>query len=363
MIAIIFTIIIVIAVTSRFYLKYGPMKSFATLMVTVFALILSFTFYEPPASFFISKGYIPQWVQGLCFFLIFAVVWGVLENVLDYIVGTNIDFGKPAKVITAVVCGLLSGLLISGSFVIVLGLLPSRSSIPYSRVGDSITSSSLANPSSAMIPADDLTLGLYKIIAQGALGSSSKRFDVVHADYLNQIHLNNYMAKDGVLNVAGKEAVSIDKLGAVKRELSSGESRTVIEVTLKGKSIKNGGARDKNNKLTFTLAQVRLLCGPKGESDLTGKDIKVIFPESYYIEGQPLQKDVKLSDVIGIDNKAMSNQMAKINMLFDIPEGLTPSILQFKSNNNVKVPKVLTEEEREKAVEEAKNKESETAPK
>ncbi|MBW8015183.1 MAG: rhomboid family intramembrane serine protease [Planctomycetes bacterium] len=367
MVSTIYTIIIIIGITSRLYLKYSPMKSFVTLMTAIIGSIVSLSFYELLASFLISSGFLVQWAQTACFIFIFAVIWAISETLVGFVVGANIDFGKPAKIASAIVCGVLSGFIISGNLSIALGLAPLRSSIPYARINETTrlqnyqsvkryeNAASKSNSSSPLIPADGFVVGFYNIIAKGALASGN-RFDVVHADFLDQIHLNRYAAKDGVITVAAKDAVSVNKLGVRKRELPGGDIRTVIELTISNKKVKEGGAKNKDNRLSFTLAQVRLLCGPKDQAELTGDNIRVLYPETYLIKGQPVKKDVPLTEVIEFDRKVIKDQIAKIDLAFNVPENLTPRLLQFKSNNCIKLPKLATEEDIEKAALEEANK-------
>jgi len=351
MISIVLTIIIIIGVTSRFYLKFTPMKSFAAFMSAVLSFVLALSYYEVLAGFLISRGYIAQWVQSLALLLIFFVGLLILENLSDYVVGSNIDFGKPVKIGVAIVCGIFTGLIISGVVDIAFAIAPMGNSNPYARFKDNIN---VSNPSSSLIPADSFVAGFYNLISKGALGTGN-HFDVVHADYLNQLHLNRFSAKDGAAIVASKDAAYVEKFGVKKMELPGGLERTVIELNVSGKEIKDGGAKDGKNKVSFSLAQARLLCVPAGKPELTGKNIKILYPEKYLIKGRPVKESVKLSEVIDFDRKSLDGQVARVTLAFNIPENLTPMYLQFKANNVIKLPKLVTQEDIDAAAEEAAN--------
>jgi len=355
MVSTILTIIIIIGITSRFYLKFTPMKSFAAFISAIIGFVVALSFYEVLASFLISSGYIAQWIQAVAFILVFFAVTLILENVSDYVVGSNIDFGKPVKITTAIICGLLSALIMSGAVVIAIGLAPMGKSVPYSRFGDTINAS---NPSSPLIPGDGFVVGFYNVIANGALGTGNN-FDVVHANFLDQLHMNRYAAKDGAAIVAAKDAAYVEKFGVQKRELPTGEIRTVIELNIKSGLIKKGGAKNGDNKLSFSMAQTRLICAPAGQSELTGSNIKILYPEKYFRKGQPIKEAFKLSEVIEFDNKSLikapGGQVAKIDLAFNVPENLTPKFLQFKANTVIQLPKLATKEEIDAAAEEAAN--------
>lgn len=355
MVSTILTIIIIIGITSRFYLKFTPMKSFAAFMSAIIGFITALSFYEVLASFLISRGYFAQWVQALVFLLIFFAVTFILENVSDYVVGSNVDFGKPVKITTAIICGLLTSLIISGTVDIAFALAPMGKSAPYSRFGDTINPT---NPSSALIPADGFVAGFYNLIANGALGTGNN-FDVVHANFLDQIHMNRYAVKEGAAIVAAEDAAYVEKYGVRRKELSTGETRIVIELNIKSGIIKKGGAKDGKNKVSFSMAQTRLICAPAGQSELTGKNIKILYPEKYFRKGQPVKEAFKLSEVIEFDNKSLikapGGQVAKIDLAFNVPENLTPKLLQFKANTVIQLPKLVTQEEIDAAAEEAAN--------
>jgi len=348
MISTIVTILIIISMTSRFYLKYTPMKSFSTVMAAIIGVITAFSFYEILASLLISRGYLAQWAQAICFFTIFLAVSIILETLMGYIVGENIDFGKPAKISTAIICGIISGIIISGVVDITSGLSPTRRSNPYSRFGDQIDVSQVSRPSKSLIPSDDFVAGLYKMVSKGAL-SSNKRFDVVHANYVDQLHLNRFAAEDEVAIVSADDAVFVDKYGVRKKEMPGGEIRTVIELHVKTKAIEDGGAMDANKKLSFSLSQIRIVCAPEQESEITGKNIKVLYPEKYFIKGQTVKEDIRLSDIIDFPRdtfvQTAKGKAARLDLSFDVPESLSPKFLQFKANCNVKLPKLVTQEE------------------
>jgi hypothetical protein len=351
MVSLILTLIIIIGTVAHFYLKFTPMKSFVTFINTTLGFVVAFSYYELLAGLLISKGYISHIAQSLSFLVIFAVVSVMLKVLTDFIVGSNIDFGQATKITTDIIFGVLTGLIISGAVTIALGLAPFRKSVPYARFGDTINAQ---NPSSAMIPADGFITGFYNIISKSALGTGN-RFDVVHAKFLDQIHLNRFAVKDEVSIVAAEKAAFVEKFGVRKKELPGGDVRTVIELSIKNKSIEDGGALDSANKLSFALAQTRLICAPADQLEVSGSNIGVLYPEKYLIKGQPVKNDVQLSEIITFDRKSIKGKAARIDLAFMVPENLTPKFLQFKSNTLIKLPKLATQEDIDAAAEEAAN--------
>jgi hypothetical protein len=353
MIALILTLIITIASVAHFYLKFAPLKSFIPFLSAIIALVVAFSYYELVAGWLVSKGFIPQVAHSLCYLLIFAICSLGLNFLLGFVVGSNVDFGPLTKNICAVVFGILTGLIVSGVVVVSLSLAPLRKSIPYARFDETIN---VSDPSSSIIPVDSFVVGIYNMISKGALGGGN-RFDVVHANFLDQIHLNRYAVKAGVGIVAGEGAAFVEKFGVRKKELPGGDVRTVVELHIKNKKIKKGGAMGSDNKVTFALAQARLICDIDGKRELTGKNVKVFYPERYLLKGQPAKNDVKLSEVISFAGesfvKTSGGKAARIDLAFRVPVGLTPRLLQFKANNVITLPKIATQEEIDAAAAEA----------
>lgn len=358
MIALILTLIIIIATVAHFYLKFTPMRSLVAFLAVILGFVTAFSFYELLADLLISREYIAQMAQCLSFLVLFFATSAILGLALDFVAGSNIDFGQPIKISCAIGFGLLTGLIISGVIIIVLGLAPFRKSIPYARFGDSINTS---DPSPALIPADAFVTGFYNLISKGALGTGNN-FGVVHANFLDQIHLNRYAIEDKAVLVVSKDAAFVKKFGVRKKELPGGDVRTVIELYIKGKTIKKGGAVS-DSAIVFSLAQTRLLCVPAGQQKITGKNLKVIYPEKYLIKGQPVKQDVQLSEVLSFSREdfitTSGGQAVRIDLAFVVPENLTPEFLQFKGNNTIKLPKLATQEEIDEAAQEEANKATE----
>jgi hypothetical protein len=359
MVALILTLIIIIATTAHFYLKLKPMQSFGFVISAIIGLTTAFSYYEVAADLLISKGYMPQVAQFLVLLLIFGVVTFALQYLSSFIVGSNIDFGRPATVATAIICGIITSLVISGVVIVAIGLAPLRKSFPYSRFGDTIN---VTNSSSALIPADSFVVGLYNVISNGALSlssSSSNRFDVVHANYLDQIHLNRYAVTDGASIVAAKEAAFVEKFDVTKLETPDGESYTRIVLSVRGSEIKDGGAKDSNNKVSFTPAQVRVLCVKDGKNEITGDDIKVIYPSALSNMNDEEKEIFQLSNVTVFDRKEFvktsRGSSGAMPLPFQVPQGYTAKYLQFKANGIFQLPKSLTKEEKEAAEEEQAN--------
>ena len=340
------TIIIIILITggfvSHFYLKCSPLTSFVTLMASIFGMLVAFTYYEVLAGFIINKGYIAQWAQGFCLILIYALTTVIVRVICDYIITAEIDFGQPAKVITAIVCGVIVGFISSGVIVTALATTP-PGALSYNRFDEIVN---LRNPKNPLIPVDSIVTGLYGWIADGAMASKSK-FGLYHADFLNQIHLNRHKAENGAVQIAGTKAVSIPKNGARITQDKDGPEYTLIQTKISGREIANGGIVLKTGKAAFTPGQLRLICQQKRPNGAFAGRIVTLYPIKYRVnaEGKDFKKVSDLGELVTLDRDKFVNRAARVDLAFEVPSNMTPRYLEFRNNFVIRVPKTLTEEE------------------
>jgi hypothetical protein len=341
------TIIIIILVTggfvSNFYLKCSPLASFVTLMASIFGVLVAFTYYEVLAGFIINKGYVVQWAQGLCFILLYALTTVILRLICDYIVGADIiDFGQPAKVITAIVCGVIVGFISSGMIVTALAMTP-PGVMSYNRFNETVN---LRNSKKPFIPVDSIACGLYEWIADGAMASKNK-FGLYHSDFLDQIHLNRHKAKDGAIQIAGSEAITIPKNGVIIKPGKDGLEYTIIQTKISGRAIADGGIVLKTGEAAFTPGQLRLICQQKRlDGAFTGR-IMTVYPVKYRIaaENKTFEEVSDLGELVTLDRNSFDKRVARVDLAFEVPSNMTPRYLEFRNNFVIQVPKPLTEEE------------------
>jgi hypothetical protein len=328
------TIIITLLIIAQFYLKQTVITSLCLLLSCFTGMITAFGFYHYPASFMISRGFLTAWMSGLSFIFLFGAGFGICYAVSSQLAGANIKFGEIPKVGATLVCGLITGVIVSGCFIIFITFLPMRPNIPYARFNPE--SANLSNPKSMLIPSDKIVTGLFGWISEGSL-STKKNFNEVNAEFLDRLHLSRVMAKEGVYPVAGNEAIAI----ANTRENDKGQ--IAIELGISDDDIKEGGGRSPDGNISFVLAQARVLC----ESNSNPDDVKVIYPVAYvldkYVQAEPL--DVVEFERSHISSKRPLGRAAWIRLVYDLPSGYKPAVLQFKQNAIARVPKPSEDDE------------------
>lgn len=343
-------ILIILLTISYFYLKCPVLKSFATAMAATLGLIIAFSYYEGLADMLISRGRVVQWAQGIVFFLLFVLSFALVRTGTDYVVGANISFGEVSTKITAVVAGLLTGMIISGVFVITVTMLPVRMSVPYARFGEEINA---RDPDKLMLNADGFVAGFFGWVSKGSL-SCGKSFDSLHPDYVDGLHLNRvkpieqeYDRRRGetpdpikVLRTASSESIFLPKKYGVRTKDIDDHSQIVVKVGIRGREIADGGASDEEGNVSFALSQVRLICKAKGAAAGTSGSSIVVYPDKYKLAGKPLAQNPGLDEVISFSRSDFNKKReAWIDIAFNVPDNMQAVFLEFKNNTIVELPK------------------------
>jgi hypothetical protein len=358
-------ILIIILTLAYFYLKCSVMSSFSTLLVAVFAIIIAFTWYEKVTGLFISRGYGVDWVHFGSFLLLFILAFAVLRAMADLLIGTSVDLGKPMKISAALICGFLTGLILSGALLVALGMLPMQGKVFYTRF-DPVRTISLGNPQKPMLNADGFVCGLYRIISAGSM-SSKKSFGVLHADFLNQIHLNRLKVNEGILTVSAPDALVLPSAKSQNPvriwNIPDSGQMTVVRMGIKAQNIANGGANNAAGQVQFFPAQVRMICKPAGtaEERLLAGNGRAIWPVGFLENGNLVKKG--LEEIITPETKELKDRIVWMDVVFDVPPGQQGILLQFKQCAMVKLPKAVpTTEDIEKILNQDEPQENAPSP-
>ncbi|AQT69338.1 Colicin V production protein [Anaerohalosphaera lusitana] len=328
--------LITILCVAQFYLKNSLLKSVATLLSALIALITAFGFYEPLAETLISRGYGVEWAQPGCFILLFAITFAVARILSDFMIGANIEFGRVPRVVSAIVCGALVGIIVSGTLIVALAMTPLHPKIPYDRFGESLN---VSQPKSTLLNADVVVTKLFNVTSGGSF-SAKRSFGVYHADFVDQLHLSRRKTGEDVMTIAARDAITIEKDGVKRIDSGTGPARTHIRVGIKGSSVKDGGARQENQYVAFTPAQMRLVCVSKTDPS----DASILYPKAYKPAKQnwPASRDEKidLDEVIKFAPNDFKSQqkIAWIDLAYQVPSNCRPLAVEFKKNTIEKVP-------------------------
>ena len=333
-----------------FYLKCSMMQSFMTLWSAVLATIIAFSYYELIADLFISRGFGLDWALFGCFTLIFIVVFASLRSISEFLFPAAIDLGDAIKLPTSLVCGLLTGVIISGNLLVALGLFPKQGKVFYSRF-DPDAPVVLSSPRTPALSTDGFVTGLYSQISSGSL-SSDKSFAVFHADYLSQIHLNKLKTKikkeessdrfsrnktkvkTPVLTICSREALILPGTKdpkPIRRQTVDDEEITIVRAGVYAKKIEDGGANNASGKVEFFPAQIRMIVK---KATTTGQPMTgtatVLYPIGFWKNGALIKSD--LDKIISPDSEQIKDRVYWMDIAFQCPQDKKPVLLEFKQN-------------------------------
>jgi hypothetical protein len=335
-------ILVMLLILGYFYLKCSVMASLSTLIILIIATILTFSYYEKLAELFVSRGYGVQWAHMGCFVLIYVLSFALLRALRDLLVGgAAIDLGAPAKIGTAIVCGLLSGVLVCGNLFVAMGLAPIQSKYLYSRFKTD-SPVILKTPQTSFLNTDGFVAGFYSLISRGSM-SGHKSFAVLHADYLSQIHLNRIKTGEDILAVTSKKSLVVPT-GSTKKPVRTWDAPekgkvTVVRMGIVAQNIQSGGAinPDTPSRIQFCPAQIRMICKPSSETakPLLGAG-KAVWPIGFYQAGKLIP--AKLDEITTFDVKSAKDRIVWLDVVFEMPDGYEGVLLQFKQDALAALP-------------------------
>jgi len=333
-------LLIILGCVAYQYLMGTFVKSFAMLISALCAGAVAFAYFEPLANILISRNSLVLWAQSLCFMLLFVVAFAIFQTITERLTSRSVDLGPLADRIGRVVCGIFSGLVISGFLLTALAVAPLSNKYPYQRFDPADPKAD--SPDKALLNADGFATGLFNILSGGSL-SGKRSFAALHPDFLDQAFLNRHKISAGVPVATGSDAIELPKQKSVwsaPEELKdsagvplpqkSGHSLKIARVGLKKAALGDGGE--------FNLSQLRLVCQQqdKAKNPLKGKGIN-LYPIGYLKTADQVQIK-KLTDTIRIEAADFDGAILWIDFVFYVSNDFVPVLIEFKQNNIAQTP-------------------------
>lgn len=347
---------IIIGCAAFLYLKGTLVQGIAMVFNAMFAGFVAFAFFETLAAMLVkySPG-IAAWAQTICFLLLFVLTFAILQTVALQIGKEKVNLGMWPERVGRVVCGILLGYVITGQLLVALAAAPLPSQYPYARFAERNPDPSKA--SAPLLSPDGFVTGLFGTISKGSFAAmgTPKSFAVLHADYLNQIHLNRMKGSQDVSIMTSSPALSVPTKGGVWEAPNTlrdaegaaipargGENLMLVRVGIKKSALKDASK--------FTLSQLRLVCTPRSGAGapLAGQG-HAVYPVGYIGRGGRLEMK-GLTEIITIRTDDVPDNVKNIDFAFYVPTQLKPTLIQFKRNNVEQVSAVATEEDAPEAV-------------
>ena len=288
------------------------------------------------------------WALMTCFLLLFVLAFAVFQTVAMQIGKEKIDFGKLAEQIGRVLCGVVLGYVITGQLLVAAAMAPLPAQYPHPRFEERNPNPS--QPNKPLLSPDGLVVGLFGTVSKGSFSAigSPRSFAVLHPDFLDQLYLNRL--KKDVPSRTSQPAISVER-NAVwyapdnlrdsdGKPLSPapGDRFLLVRAGIRKRALKDAGK--------FTLAQVRLICGPRNDPQkpLAGQG-QAVYPTGYIGAERRLVKPRSLAEVITIESSDVQGDVQTIDLAFSVPSNLSPLLLAFKGNNVVQLSGVADEED------------------
>jgi hypothetical protein len=331
------------------FLKGTLAQGITMIFNALIAGFAAFGFYEMLARYLIkySPG-ITLWAPMICFLLLFVLVFAILQAAAMQISKEKIDFGKLPEQIGRPAAGVILGYIVTGHVLVAAAMAPIPSQYPYPRFDSRNPNPS--NPSKPLLSPDGFVAGLFGALSTGSFSpiGEPKSFAMVHAGFIDQLHLNRSGGKDvplmtetEAIKVPGKDGVweAPENLrDAEGKPVSSqaGKNLLLVRVEIRKAALKDAGK--------FTLSQFRLACGPKTVAGPLAAKGEAVYPVGFIGAGNRLQTK-PLGEVITIDPAKVSGDSLTIDLAFHVPTGLSPVLIEFKRNNVAKVSAVASAED------------------
>jgi hypothetical protein len=352
MLAELIVIAVILATIGFVYLKGTTIKSFLLLINGFISSTIALAFFETAGRMILGYGYGGQWVFGGSFIFIFIIVFALLNALADKLAPENVSFGDfPDRALRSFIA-IFAGLVIAGVILIAAALMPIGTKWPYERFDPQNKNLRPAGPDKGLIlNADGFTAGLASWFSRGSM-SGKNSFAVFHPDFLNEIHLNRIGNNETNPIMAGNQAIEVKAAWIAPAELlsasdnqplspDSGKKIVIVRAGLSNKSIKDGGAVPESGKLSFIMAQVRLVCKNSDSADNLIGSGEIAYPVGF-IKNRNTAERKNITDEIKLTGADFSGGIKWFDFIFYIPADTNPVMLQFKLNAAAEVGKLAS---------------------
>jgi len=354
MIAELIVLVVILATAGFMYLKGSAVKSFLLFINALISSAVALAFFETAGKIIIGYGYGGQWVLGGSFIFIFILIFIIMNALTDKLAPADIHFTDLIDRITRSSIAVFTGLFIAGTILITAALMPIGTGWPYQRFDPQNKNIQPQEPDKGLIlDADGFTAGLASWFSRGSL-RSSKSLAVFHPEFLNEIYLNRVGQDIDNLIIAGAEAVEvkaawepnsttklISAADSKPLDAKSGTKTVIVRTGLKNGIIKDGGATTDGSKLTFTTAQVRLICKARDLADNLGGSGYTVWPVGF-VRNEAVVELKNLTEEIILSSADFSSGAKWYDFVFYIPSDTVPVMLEFKLNAAAEVRKMVS---------------------
>jgi hypothetical protein len=347
-------IVVTLAMVIFVYLKSTLIKSFVILISVLVASLAAMSYFETLAKLVIGYGFGGEWATGAIFLLVFVLVFAILNAIGDQFTPADLYFGDFPDRIARALVGVFAGFVVAGVVLLTASMMPIGTKWPYERFNAEGGSVRPAEPDkSLLLNADGFVAGFTSWVSKGSM-AGKKSLALFHPDFVNEIHLNRIGKDKNNLSIAGADAISVKAAWDANSELisetdkqplsaASGTRLVIVRAAIDGRVVKEGGALSEDGSVAFTLAQFRLMCKDKDSAgDLKGSG-ETIYPIGI-LKKNNIVEDKKIIEEIIVERSSFDSGAKTLDLVFNVPTGKTPVILEFKQNAVAQITRLVSGE-------------------
>ncbi len=335
-------LVVILLCIAYLYFQSTLVKSFAILIFSLCSIVVSFAYFELLANLLIDKitkeEYLP-WAHPGCFILLFMIAFGLLRGIYGQLALKPVDLGRLVEAIGRVICGFFLGITLSGVIIIFLIMAPLTIKKPYQRFDPEFPD--IETPQKALLNADGFASGWFSLLSKGSF-SGTKSFAVLHANYLDQLFLNNQNIDEDIAILAAPDAITVPKKAAAwlaSQDLKdqkgniiaakSGYDLIIVRIGITKNEVKDGGH--------FTLSQLRLICKHKDDTEniFAGQGVAA-YPIGYLKAANRVEIK-SLNSKMRIKRNDLQGKERWIDFAFYVPSDFVPVLAEYKQNSVAKV--------------------------
>ncbi len=326
-------LLIVLGCVAYQYFKGTFVKSFVMIIVSICAGVVAFGYFELLANVLIERKIFMLWARSLSFGMLFILAFAILQAIASQLAHKSVNLGIVPERIGRIICGVFSGLILSGLLLVTISMAPISGKYPYQRFNKAKIDPENANK--VLLNADGFATGWFSIISGGSF-SGKRSFATLHPAFLDQFFLNRQEIDNGISNITSSKAIEIPRKAVWPapeglRDMDgklvppkSGYNLTIVRLKFTPQAIKMDA--------TFTPPQLRLVCKQKNGTGnkLVGKT-KNVYPVGYMETADRLELK-ELTDRIEIKRSDYVGRTKEIDFAFYVPDGFIPVLVEFKQN-------------------------------
>jgi hypothetical protein len=191
----------------------GVLSALLSFIAAAFGSILAGGLFEPLEG--IIAGFKPEYARGFTFLILFMLAFTLCRFGADYAVPKNIKFSKTINRAVGGLFGLLASLIIIGSLLIGVQMLPFGTSIfgydrfPGENGMQGETPGTVAAGSNLWVPADRFTLAFWKATSGKSMGGD-QTFASVHPDLLTESYGYRNTVQSGATTTLPPDLLKVD---------------------------------------------------------------------------------------------------------------------------------------------------------